>query len=100
MSAESQYNDEPSFGKPLLIGAILGFVTLAAGCIAIGLSSGYDVPGTLGIAVFAAAFGGVGFGCMFGAVYAITRPADAPDAHAVAEPEGAAATTSDAAQAA
>lgn len=100
MSSNSQFNEDPSFGKPLLIGAVLGFLTLTAGGTVIGLQSGFDRPGAFGLAVFAACFGGIGFGCMFGAVYAITRPVVAPEVPAAADAEGPAETAPDAAEAA
>lgn len=61
------------FARPCTIGAVIGFVVLTAACTVLGMSSGFDDAGSLGMALVGGMFGGIGFGAMFGAIVAITR---------------------------
>jgi len=57
----------------LVTGAVIGFVTIfAIMCTAL-LIAGAALTTTLGIAAFVAAFGGPGFGTMFGANWYVHR---------------------------
>ena len=84
MSAASTYNEDASFGRPCAIGAAVGFVVMTIGTALVGRAAGFDDPGALGIAILSAIFGGLGFGAMFGAIYAVCRlpsePAGTPEA--------------------
>lgn len=62
-----------SLGSTLVVGGLTGFVLMAAAVYVVGLAVGAGPAGSLGMAVFCAVWGGVGFGCMFGGVVYTVR---------------------------
>jgi hypothetical protein len=65
---------EPEFTRPILIGMTLGVIVFLIVVTGMGLATGFDGRDSFGLAAFCALWGGIGFGAMFGAVYAISRP--------------------------
>lgn len=59
----------PSIAPTLLAGVVIGFVAIFGFFSALLLAAGTSVGTTLAFATFVAAFGGSGFGTMFGANY-------------------------------
>lgn len=57
-----------SLGRALVVGGLIGVVLMAAAVFVAALAVGAGPAGSLGIAVFCAFWGGLGFGCMFGGV--------------------------------
>ncbi len=60
-------------GRAALVGAAIGFVTMATAATAVGLIGGLPPREAVGIGTFAAVWGGPGFGALVGAISAITR---------------------------
>ncbi len=71
MSSDASLGD--GVGRAALIGAGIGFATMAGTATAAGLVGGLPLITALGIGTFAAVWGGPGFGALFGAIVAITR---------------------------
>ncbi len=67
---------QPSIASALIAGAGIGFVVIFAIVCAALLISGTAVGTALTFAVFVAAFGGPGFGTMFGANWYVHRSGD------------------------
>jgi len=66
----------PRLASALVTGAVIGFaVIFAIVCVAM-LLAGASVVTTLGMSLFVAAFGGPGFGTMFGANWYVHRHGD------------------------
>jgi len=57
-----------SLERTLVVDGLIGFVLMAAAVYVVGLAVGAGPAGALGMAVFCAFWGGLGFGCMFGGV--------------------------------
>jgi hypothetical protein len=68
---------EPSFGRGAVIGAAIGFVTVAAAVTAGCASSGVDLASSLGLGAFVGLWGGAAFGFMMGGTLPYARHADA-----------------------
>jgi hypothetical protein len=67
----------PPLATALIAGATIGFVAVfAIVCVAL-LVAGAALTTTLGVGLFVAAFGGPGFGTMFGANWYVHRHGDA-----------------------
>ncbi len=66
--------EDPSFRTPCMVGALIGFVVFTIGCTWLGLAAGSNFAGALGLGLFAAAWGGAGFGAMAGGIYVVSRP--------------------------
>jgi hypothetical protein len=65
--------DEIGVGRAAIHGTIISAVIVSALVIAIGLYAGASLGDSLGMAAFAAFFGGPGFGGMLGAVIFLSR---------------------------
>jgi hypothetical protein len=63
-------------GHAILIGSLIGFVTVATVVVLIGLLAGWDARNAIGIGAFAGIWGGPGFGGMMGATLAGSRAHD------------------------
>jgi hypothetical protein len=73
----SQVQDTPAetaYGRPILIGSVLGIVVFTVAVTCMGVATGYGFRNSLGLAIFCSFWGGIGFGAWFGAAYAISRP--------------------------
>lgn len=64
---------QPTLTSALLTGAAIGFVVILVIVAAALLIAGSAPATALGVAVFVAAFGGPGFGTMFGANWYVHR---------------------------
>lgn len=82
-----------SLGRALVMGGLIGVVLMAAAVYVVGLAVGAGPAGSLGIAVFCAFWGGLGFGCMFGGVMYTVRE-ERREADTVSEVESAVSRTS------
>lgn len=51
-----------------ILGGLIGFLLMGAGVYAMSIAAGADAPGALGVAAFCAVWGGLGFGCLLGAI--------------------------------
>jgi hypothetical protein len=78
---------DPQFRGPLLVGIVIAFVVFTIAITLMGLAAGADFVGSLGLGVFGAFWGGIGFGAMGGAVYAVMRAAAVADDAAVRAPD-------------
>lgn len=59
--------------RGFVLGSIVGFIATFVACGGIALASGLGVGPALGVGIFAASWGGPGFGGMMGGVFAYTR---------------------------
>jgi len=66
----------PTLSSALIAGAVIGFFAVFAIVCAALLVAGAAVSTTLGVGLFVAAFGGPGFGTMFGANWYVHRNGD------------------------
>jgi hypothetical protein len=66
-------------GRSAAIGAMLGFLVVAATITAAVTARGMGFAASLALGTYVGMFGGAGFGCMVGAVVVLARPDD-PDA--------------------
>ena len=65
--------EPPGLGKSVLIGSLIGMV-LALAVVTLGLLAwGATAPESLGVAIFAAFWGGIGFGSMVGGVVFVSN---------------------------
>ena len=64
---------EPSLASALVAGAAIGFVLIFAFMCTVLLIAGATLGTALGVSTFVAAFGGPGFGTMFGANWHVHR---------------------------
>ena len=64
---------QPSLAAALFAGAAIGFVVIYAIVCSALLVGGASVGTALGVSLFVAAFGGPGFGTMFGANWHVHR---------------------------
>ena len=76
MSVIEAQRTPPTLAKALIAGASIGFVIIFGIVSAALVLAGAAVPTALGVALFVAAFGGPGFGTMFGANWYIHRNGD------------------------
>lgn len=65
--------DEIGVGRAAVRGAIIGTVVVAGVVVAITLYAGASLGDAVGMAAYAAFFGGPGFGAMLGAVHFLSR---------------------------
>ena len=69
----SPWSDPPGIGRSMVIGCAIG-VTLSMVVVVSGmLALGVETPSAIGLGLFVAFWGGLGFGTMFGGVAYATR---------------------------
>ncbi len=66
-------DEPPGIGRAVAIGALVGMVLFFVGIGGAMLALGLTGPAALGIGLFEAGFGGLGFGAMTGGVIYISR---------------------------
>lgn len=64
---------DESLGRDAARGGLIGFVLMGAAVFVMALAAGAEAAGSLWIAGFCAVWGGLGFGCMMGAIASAAR---------------------------
>lgn len=72
-SVSARMDEPPGIGRAVAVGAAIGMVLFFIGIGVTMLALGLTGPAALGIALFEAGFGGLGFGAMTGGVIYISR---------------------------
>jgi hypothetical protein len=66
---------EQRIGRAAVVGGVVGTAVLLPAFVALGLAVGAGAAAAVGIALYCAVLGGLGLGCMWGAVLAFDKEA-------------------------
>ena len=80
--SETAWKNPPGMGRTILSGVAVGVIVSFAAVVGVVLADGQKLGAAVGLGLFIAVWGGLGFGAMVGGVVAVSRAEAAEEHHA------------------